>query len=177
MGNGCCTENSIKTNNQNDNPIILQYKDINYLNLSINFITLKNIIESSEEVTIFAYLINTKSIPDFKNYIIASENNISNNISKRALENELENNIIICDDYEKCFEIIKESDENNQFIIITENLINNKAEKVKIIKKENINEIIFNNSEKKMYFIIKNHFLSLSSNETNFNPKSIVKQT
>ena len=174
MGNGCCREDSIKIKNENsqeDNAKILNYEDEYYLNYYINFKTLKKYIDISEKVNISAYLINAKYIPNFRNYIFSLENKNSNytKIKKTDLENELKN-IQICDNYEECLKITKEK--NNEFLIITENLVNNnEARKVKINKDERNLEIVFN-TQQTMKFEIKPDFLCLKNENENFNPRT-----
>ena len=174
MGNDCCTKKSIITKNENaheDNAKILNYEDEYYLNYYINFKTLKKYIDISEKVNISAYLINAKSIPNFRDYIFALENKNSNDIQikKTDLEKELIN-IQICDNYEKC--LTNTEDKDNEFLIITENLVNNEeAQKVKINKDERNLEIVFN-TQQTMKFEIKPVFLCLKNEDVNFNPRT-----
>ena len=94
-------------------------------------------------------------------------------IKKTDLENELKN-IQICDNYEKCLEITKEKD--NEFLIITENLVVNdiKAQKVLINKENNDYEIVFN-KQQNIKFVIKPVFLFLINQDENYNPRTEIR--
>ena len=176
MGNGCCTKEAIITSENKPHEEIvkiLYHEDEYHLNYYINFKTLRKYIESCDKVTISAYLINAKSIPNFRSYIIASEDKKSKDIEikKTDLENEIKN-IQICDNYEKCLEITKDKD--NEFLILTENLVNGiNAQKVLIIKENKNYEIVFD-TQQYIKFVIKPVFLFLIHQDENFNPKTII---
>ena len=154
----------------------------NLCNIFRNYI---NYIESSKSVQINAYLIATKSIPNFISLI--KKYNFLENDEEIYLEKEesfeLEKNIEIMNEYSQCNNLINDDNgKNNEFIIVDKAFIHNikikdsddKFVEISIDHNNNLNEIKFSDSQIVNFNTTKKGFYKfVKFDQTSIKPKSI----